>query len=71
MIAPPDGLHTGEEICLLYGHHSNEVLFSEYGFTDPNAPKELCIDEAVEELFRDSEEGQAKMALLQARGYWG
>jgi hypothetical protein len=71
MIAPPDGLHTGEEICLLYGHHSNEVLFSEYGFTDPNAPKELYIDEAVEELFRDSEEGQAKMALLQARGYWG
>lgn len=72
MISPPDrGLHKGEEIFLLYGHHSNQDLFVEYGFIDPTSPKEICIDDAVFALFEKAEYGEEKKYLLQARGYLG
>lgn len=72
MIAPPDrGLKAGDQIFLLYGHHSNETMFTEYGFTDMNAPSEICIDEAVEKLFEDAKDGAEKSRILRDRGYWG
>jgi hypothetical protein len=73
MIAPPEGgLKAGEQLFLLYGFHSNETSFTEYGFTDPGAPKEICIDEAIEKLFQDDiSYGAEKQNLLETRGYWG
>lgn len=70
MIAPPGGLARGDEVFLLYGHHSNETLVSEYGFTDVHAPKEICIDHLIVSLFNDTKEGQQKKEVLEARGYW-
>lgn len=72
MIAPPDrGLQAGEQIFLLYGFHSNETSFTEYGFTDPDAPTEIHIDQIVERLFEDAKDGAEKSRLLKERGYWG
>lgn len=71
MIAPPDGLRAEEEIHLLYGCHSNEVLFSEYGFVDHEAPNEIAVDAEMESLFHTSKDGEAKKAVLETRGYWG
>jgi hypothetical protein len=72
MTAPEGGIRAGEQVFLLYGFHSNETSFTEYGFTDPDAPKEICIDQAIEKLFRDdAEDGAEKRSLLKNKGYWG
>ncbi|KAG8806156.1 hypothetical protein FRC17_005151 [Serendipita sp. 399] len=71
MIAPDRGLHSGEQVYLLYGYHSNQTLFVEYGFTAPMSPLELSIDWHVTALFKQADNGNEKKALLEARGYWG
>jgi len=55
----------------LYGFHSNETSFVEYGFVDPDASKQICVDELVERLFREAaEDGTEKRNLLETKGYW-
>ena len=72
MTAPEGGIRAGGQVFLLYGFHSNETSFTEYGFTDPDAPKEICIDQTIEKLFQDdAEDGAEKRSLLKKRGYWG
>ncbi|CAG7849029.1 SubName: Full=Uncharacterized protein {ECO:0000313/EMBL:CCA67122.1} [Serendipita indica DSM 11827] len=71
MLAPAKGLQAGEQLFLLYGFHSNPTLFTEYGFTDEHAPKEIQIDQAIEDLFQRDDEGKEKRELLESHGYWG
>lgn len=81
------GLRKGEEVFLLYGHHSNQDLFVEYGFVDMTTngssdantndavvPKDICIDNAAIALFENTDQNlhsRDKKALLQSKGYWG
>ncbi|KAG8756245.1 hypothetical protein FRC14_003260 [Serendipita sp. 396] len=71
MIAPKNGLRSEEQVYLLYGFHSNQTLFVEYGFTASISPPELSIDSRVVTRFGKTEGGAEKRALLEARGYWG
>ena len=72
MTAPEGGIRAGRQVFLLYGFHSNETSFIEYGFTDPDAPKDIRIDQTVEKLFQDdAEDGAEKRSLLKKREYWG
>ncbi|PVG04438.1 SET domain-containing protein [Serendipita vermifera] len=70
MVAPSKGLLRGEQVFLLYGYHSNETLFVEYGFTDQTAGSELCLDEDVEALFLASPGGMSLLDRLRKRGYY-
>jgi hypothetical protein len=71
-LSPPDlTLEQGEQIFLYYGSHPRCTLFTEYGFVDVGAPIEVSVDDLIEWLFENAEDGSEKRKLLEGHGYWG
>jgi hypothetical protein len=70
-----------EEICLLYGAHSNTSLFVEYGFVNDFSresirngeyPGELDVQSVIEDMFENKGLVGAWMKrVLEDEGYWG
>ena len=76
-----NGLCRGQELYLQYGSHSNNLLFSEYGFInqipegaikDDEYPGQVEVDELVEQLFAEKGlPGTRMKSALENEGYWG
>ena len=62
----------GEELHLRYGFHSNQFLFTEYGFATESERGCIDITPAIEELLNErGKVGQWLKERLQEEGYWG
>ncbi len=71
-LSPPDlTLEQGEQVFLRYGSHSRCELLTEYGFVDMGGPIEVSVDDLIEELFENAEDGLKRRELLEGHGYWG
>jgi hypothetical protein len=73
-LSPSVPLKQGDQLFLRYGPHSNEVLFTEYGFVAvwPDEEGEISVDDIVEALFlRDEVSGDWKKSSLENWNYWG
>jgi len=79
-------IDAGSELFLMYGHHSNRTLFTEYGFVnrfeenseDDSPPVEtfggeVDVQDVVEELMKSDLKRQADFLQrhLKEAGYWG
>lgn len=71
-LSPPDlTLEQGEQVFLRYGSHSRCTLLTEYGFVDMGGLIEVSVDDLIEELFENAEDGPERRKLLEGHGYWG
>ena len=60
-------IEKGEEICVSYGHHSNDFLLTEYGFIlDNNKWDEISLDDALLPFFSEEQKHE-----LKAAGFFG
>ena len=67
-------LNKGDEVYLRYGPHSNNTLFTEYGFVEKVSLHggQADISDIIESLFREKGPlGEWMKTTLEATDYWG